>query len=326
MKITPSIAKIHTFIKEKQLIGPNHTIIVGLSGGPDSVFLLHVLVAFQSISPITLIAAHLDHEWRAQSHQDVIFCQQLCDRLAVRLVSRKISDLSLNLKFNGSQEDMGRKARRFFLEQVCAENKAQAIAVGHHAQDQQETFFIRLLRGTSLSGLTAMKPSEGNYIRPLLLTDKTEIMAYLELHAITFIIDSSNESMAYLHNRIRATVIPALKTCDARFDTNFLNTLERLQETESFLEDITCQTFHTIASQTDVWRINCKRLIDLHPILRYRLILYWFCMERIPFTPSQAFFDEVLRFLDSTDSKKHALHTHWVIVKRKNLSWVEKII
>lgn len=320
------IAKLHSFIKNHSLVQLNSTIVIGLSGGPDSVFLLHVLASLRQDYGIKLIAAHLDHEWREQSHLDAQFCLQLCHELDVRLVSQKISALGLNLKFNGSKEDIGRKARRFFLEKVKADHHAHAIALGHHAQDQQETFFIRLLRGASLSGLTAMKQQEGVYIRPLLAINKSEILEYLQIHNIPFIIDPSNESDIYLRNRIRSSVLPALNKCDARFDANFMATMQRLQDTESFLEDLAVQTFATIAQKTDVWRIDCTQLIALHSTLRYRTLLYWFCIERIPFTPSQSFFDEIVRFLDSNDSKKHTLHSQWAIVKKKNLAWIEKKI
>lgn len=320
------IPTLHTFIKKEQLIIADSTIIIGLSGGPDSVFLAHFLANLQKEYNLRLIAAHLDHEWRTESFKDIQFCQQLCDNLGIKLVSQKISDLGLTLKFNGSKEEIGRKARRFFLEKVRAQMNAQAIALGHHAQDQQETFFIRLLRGASLSGLTAMKPKEGVYIRPLLHTHKADIVAFLKSNAMPYIIDPSNESDIYLRNRIRSNVIPALKLCDARFDANFMTTMQRLQETESFLDELTQHTFQAIATHTDLWRIDCAQLIALHPSLRYRILLHWFCQEQIPFIPSQSFFDEIIRFLNSPASRKHTLHTHWVLVKKKNLAWVEKII
>lgn len=320
------ISTIHSFITINRLLTPSSKIIVGLSGGPDSVFLMHVLIRLQKEYSLTIIAAHLDHEWRAESFKDVQFCTELCTKLGIQLIVQKISDLGLNLKFNGSKEEMGRKARRFFLEKVCAEQQAQAIALGHHAQDQQETFFIRLLRGASLTGLTAMKIQEQRYIRPLLHTNKSDILAYLQENAIPFIIDPTNASDTYLRNRIRAQVIPALKVCDARFDANFMATMQRLQETESFLDDLAAQSFKTIATQADKWHIDLPQFITLHPALRYRLLLHWFCLEHIPFTPSQSFFDEVIRFLESPTNRKHALHTHWVLVKKKNLAWIEKKI
>ena len=149
------------------LIAESSKIILGLSGGPDSIYLLHKLASLRNTGTIKeLIAAHLDHEWRQDSAKDVAFCKQACKSLNVPFVSKKLSEL--NLSFKGSPEEIGRNARRYFLEQIRTKHNADLIALGHHLQDQEETFFIRLIRGTSLSGLCAMWPKKGFYIRPLL--------------------------------------------------------------------------------------------------------------------------------------------------------------
>src|SRR5579872_4562008 len=235
----PLFQRINSYISQHNLIPPNSTIILGLSGGPDSVFLAHLLADMQKKGLCTVIAAHLDHQWRTDSANDVQFCQALAEQLGITFVSTSIDNLSLSVKFNGSKEEMGRRMRRHFFEQVKNEHEAHAIALAHHADDQQETFFIRLLRGASLTGLTGMKPHHGDYIRPLLEISKAEILDYLTAHQITYLIDPTNESDAYLRNRIRNTVIPALTATDNRFSANFMATLHRLQETEEFLDHLT---------------------------------------------------------------------------------------
>src|SRR5579859_1867935 len=137
------LAQIHQFIKEHKLIPENRTIVLGLSGGPDSIFLLHVLADMHKHNHISLVAAHLDHEWRSNSHQDALFCKRTADALGIPYVQAKASELGLNIKKNGSQEEYGRKLRRAYLESVARGHNAQAIALAHHAQDQEETFFIR---------------------------------------------------------------------------------------------------------------------------------------------------------------------------------------
>ncbi len=149
----PLYTQITTFSNQHNLIPPHATLIVGLSGGPDSVLLLHYLAALAHTHNLTLIAAHLDHEWRPDSYKDVEFCQELTQRLGIKLVASKLSDLSLSRKFNGSKEEYARSMRRHFLEQIQHQYHANFIALAHHADDQQETFFIRMMRGTSLSGL-----------------------------------------------------------------------------------------------------------------------------------------------------------------------------
>ena len=310
---------INQYCKQHQLIPHGSKIIVGLSGGPDSVFLLYALNSIKDAYNMSLVAAHLNHEWREEAEKDAQFCQALAQKLGIQFESQKISELNLLLKFNGSKEEIGRKARRAFFEKIKTKYEAQAIALGHHAQDQQETFFIRLVRGASLSGLCAMKPKDGDYIRPLLKINKADILAYLQINDIDYLTDPSNVSDAYLRNRIRKKVLPALEEVDARFNQNFENTLDRLQETEEFLTQLTIQTFNTITqSEAETIKIDIEQLLSLQPIMPYRVILHWLISHKVKFPLSQSFLDELIRFLLSTESKEHQLHQNWRIIKKRN--------
>ena len=110
----------------------NITIIVGLSGGPDSVFLLHVLNHLQKQNPkIKIIATHLDHQWRTESWRDIEFCSELCKKLNIEFIARKAEELNLDIKFNGSKEEIGRKMRRALFKQILKEKNADFIALAH---------------------------------------------------------------------------------------------------------------------------------------------------------------------------------------------------
>jgi len=313
--------KIKDFIKKYNLIPKDAKIVLGLSGGPDSVFLLHLLSKLKEEGVVEkIIAAHLDHEWRPDSSQDEQFCAKLAKEYGVSYASAKISDLGLDLKFEGSQEELGRRTRRYFLEMVKKEHDADLIALAHHAQDQEETFFIRLIRGTSLSGLTAMNPKHGCYIRPLLETNKQDLVNYLDEHNIPYLIDPSNVSQDFLRNRIRTQVIPALKKCDARFEQNFQATIHRLQKTEQFLEKLTCDIFNKIATEKEgVFYINLKSLLSLDQVILYRILIHWLIKQNVKFPVSEGFLDEMLKFLKQPGSKKHQLHKNWALVKKRDI-------
>jgi len=321
MAINKLTEQIHTFIQQHNLFPKCSRIVLGLSGGPDSIFLLHLLANLHKQDIITLHAAHLDHEWRAESAQDVQFCREATEALGIPLVTKKISELSSQAKWGGSQEEFGRKMRRQFLELIAKEVDASAIALAHHLQDQEETFFIRLIRGSSLTGLTAMRAQHGMYVRPLLATNKDDIIAYLDAHQITYLTDPSNESPKFLRNRIRNTALPPLRACDKRFDQNFLTTLNRLKETEDFLEQLTHSIFkeitHTVQEKIE---LNINKLFNLHPIMQYRILMHWLVQSHVPFPPTQKFLDEILRFMLQRGSKTHAIHEQWSIMKQKNWS------
>lgn len=311
------ISTVHSHILEHQLIYPGSTVILGLSGGPDSLFLLHALIPLHANKTITLIAAHVDHEWRVDSSADVEFCRSVTQALGVELVHSKLSELATSFKFNGSKEEWGRKARRSFFEHVADTYNAQHIALAHHADDQQETFFIRLLRGASLTGLTGIKWKQGRYIRPLLGIYKQDILAYLHEHDIAYLTDPSNTAPDFLRNRIRSEVIPALRSCDARFDTTIATTINRLQETEQFLDSLTHETYQTLRVETspDTQALKLASFLTLHHVLQQRILIYWFCKAQVPFNPSQALLNEVMRFLKLPGNKEHHLYPGWCIKK-----------
>jgi tRNA(Ile)-lysidine synthase len=317
--------KIENFVKKHVLIKRNNKLVVGLSGGPDSVFLLHFLASLQKEYNLTLIAAHLNHEWRVEADQEQKDCEALAQKLNIPFVTAKRSELSATIPYNGSQEEYGRKMRRYFFEKVLHEHNANSIALAHHAQDQEETFFIRLIRGSSLTGLTAIKPQHGVYIRPLLETHKSEILNWLYEHNIPYAIDKTNDSSDYLRNRIRMNVLPALRTCDERFASNFISTLNRLQSTEQFLEQLTCSTFDTVSEIKDNQRhINIPQLLALNETLRTRVLMHWLISTNVPFPTTQAFLDEILRFLQNKNGGTHAAHQKWSIVKKQKNTFIIK--
>ena len=323
--MTNFINNIHAFIAQNNLIPENSTIIVGLSGGPDSVFLLNLLHGLHKQKNIKIIAAHLDHGWRKNSAEDIIFCQNICDQLGITFVHTNASALPDSLKEKGSLEEIGRRMRRYYLQQVLTKYNADLIALGHHLQDQEETFFIRLIRGSTLSGLTCMKPRDGVYIRPLLETNKKDIVTYLDQHTITYLTDPSNESESFLRNRIRLNVLPALQKCDERFNANFLRTLHNLQETEIYLQNLTVKAFEALADQqNNVWHLDLKKLRMLDPFMQKRLVLHWLIAEQVPFVPTEKFLQEIIRFLHQPEGKKHQMHETWSISKKQHSAHIEK--
>lgn len=317
------INQVHQYISQHNLVPEHSKIIVGLSGGPDSVFLLHLFAEYHRQGKIELRAVHLDHQWRPDSSKDVEFCRQLCDSLSIEFISATAADLPIKIKSNGSQEEIGRRMRRYFLQKVREDYSADFIALGHHAQDQQETFFIRLIRGTTLSGLTAMKPKDGVYIRPLLETNKSDIVAYLNDHTIAYLIDPTNEAESFLRNRIRKKVLPALQECDARFNNNFLRTMHNLRDAENFLSNLTSTVFAQIITiDTDKISMNLEQFHQLDPYLQNRVIIHWLINSQVPFTPTETFIDEIMRFLEQPEDKEHHIHHAWYIKKQHNKAFI----
>ncbi len=319
--------KIETNIKN--IIEKKLKIILGLSGGPDSIFLFHFLKYLHDQNKITLIAAHLDHGWRKESIEDVKFCQSLCNKNNIPLIHEHANNLCANLKFNGSKEELGRKLRRTFFENVLKKEKADFVALGHHQQDQQETFFWRIIRGSSLCGLTCMKKTDSFYIRPLLNINKQEILNYLEENKIKYLIDKTNNSDCFLRNRIRKYVLPAIQKADDRFNAKFESTIKHLQEEELFLKKLTHNSFETVftkklKAEQLLYCGNLKSFLNIDKVLQKRILIYWLNKEKVTFSASDKYFNEILRFLSNTRGGSHQLYLSWKLNKKKNLFWIEK--
>lgn len=323
----PLFKQVKAYIAQNNLIKNGDTIILGLSGGPDSVFLLHYLRSLQNELSLQIIAAHLNHEWRESAQKDEDFCKQLCTSLQVQFISRKISEISVKKKYNGSKEELARNARRQFFEELAQEYNANSIALAHHAQDQQETFFVRLLRGSSLSGLVGMKPRDGAYIRPLLETNKEEIVSYLHSHNLEYCTDETNYSPNFLRNRIRSTIVPALSAVDDRFDKTFAKTLQQLQNTEDYLQQNSKEIFNNvIIRENGHYSLSCNAFTTLHPAIKQRIILLWLCAYNVPFEVNQSFFNEVIRFLENGIASVHHIHKNWSIIKKNKRAIIQRSI
>lgn len=311
----------------KDIFATNPKIILGLSGGPDSIFLYEFLKELHKNNKIELICAHFDHEWRTESAKDWQFCKKLCLKDNIEFIGGKSSELNLNIKFNGSKEEIGRILRHTFLKKILLNKNAKYIALAHHLKDQQETFIWRIIRGTTLSGLTCMKKIDTPYIRPLLNIDKKEILNYLNNNKIEYLIDHTNESDNYLRNRIRKYVIPAIEKSDDRFDKKFITTLMLLQEEEDFLKNLTLINFNKIfeiSSNNNKYIGNLKEFKSLDKVLQKRTLILLFCKEKLKFNLSNNYLNEVLRFIENKNGGSHQISTKFKITKKQNNFWVEQ--
>ncbi len=316
------LKKVNNYVEKHELVKPNQTIVVGFSGGPDSTFLLHYFMHIKTKYNLTIIAAHLDHEWRTSSFDDKLFCEKFCKKNTVPFIAARASELGVKQKKGGSKEELGRTLRRAFFQYVKDKYQADSIALAHHLDDQLETFFIRLLRGASITGLSAMRARHDDYIRPLLCLQKQEILAYLEQHHIPFVIDPTNISPEFLRNRIRLSLIPALEAVDKRYYTNIQKTIINLQETDKFLQKLAQQKLAEITD--DKQTLNIKKFLALDIFLQKLVLTQWLYSAQVSFTLTNKFIDEILRFFSNTKSTTHTFN-QWSIIKKRGQATIIKI-
>jgi len=306
------------------IIPHNSKLIIGLSGGPDSVFLVHQLAQLQKELNLELIAAHLNHGWRQEATRDEQFCRDLAAHYNIPFIAAHASEFP-EIKENGSQEALGRNLRRAFFKKVSQEHGNAPVALAHHQDDQIETFFIRLIRGAGLQGLRGMKPHDGIYIRPLLNMTKAEILDYLHTHNIPYCIDHTNEHDTYLRNRIRKYAIPALRSCDERIETSLMRTMGHFAQLDDFVQQQVAATF-TALTETRAGKswLSLEKFFALHPFMQHQIVLHWLCSERVPFTPSQRLFEEIMRFLKQPGDGMHQIHQNWNLMKQDSYVQIQK--
>ncbi|MBP6892529.1 tRNA lysidine(34) synthetase TilS [Candidatus Babeliales bacterium] len=310
-------------------ISPNSTIIVGFSGGPDSVCLLTLLHKLAPTLNLKIIAAHLDHQWRKESGKDADWCEKFCNDHNIIFESKNATELNFNIKYNGSKEELGRKLRRLFFEEIAKKYHAEKIALAHHGDDQLETFFIRMARGSSIAGLSGIKIFDGLYVRPLLHVSKQEILNYLSHHKIDFLTDATNTDPKYLRNRIRHTLLPQLTQIDHRFHENIKNSMIHFQKTDAFLHQTMLKVVQKISntnfdkcldqgSKAEMTKtgIHIPSFLQLHEIMQHRILMHLFIQNNITLIPSTALFEELLRFLKTGKNSSHKLHPTLGIFKQ----------
>jgi tRNA(Ile)-lysidine synthase len=190
-------------------------IVVGLSGGADSVSLLMILKRISRSRHLNIYAAHMDHGYHRQSATQAKFCRDLCHALSVPFYLKRISLLSLAKKNGGSLEEVARFERYRFFGEVCKKTGAKLVATAHTLDDQAETVLMRLLRGTGFRGLVAIpwKRRENNFtlIRPLLYCEKESLVSWLRSEKISFCDDPTNVDEAFTRNFVRRRLIPLLE-------------------------------------------------------------------------------------------------------------------
>ena len=229
-----SIDKIKAVIKENELIKEGERVVVGVSGGADSVCLL--LVLKEIMPPECITAVHINHGIRGdEAARDEDFVLQLCKRQDIRLEIRRL-DVPLFARENKiSEEEAGRVLRYRVFEEIRLLYKADKIAVAHNLNDVAETFLMNLSRGSGITGLTGIKLRNGVLIRPLIKTSRTEIEEIVTYLGESFITDSTNNSLIYTRNRIRKRIIPELEEVNERAVSHINDACDRLEKIEGYI-------------------------------------------------------------------------------------------
>lgn len=239
--------KVIEYINDNELIKAEDKILVALSGGPDSVCMLHILYKLKDMLNIELGAIHINHMLRGdESDKDEKYIGNLCSELGINYYVKRIDIECVANDTNVSLEVAGRNERYRAFEEIREKHGYNKIAVAHNANDQAETVLMRMMRGTGLEGLTGIKAKrEDGIIRPILCLNRKEIEDYCEENKLNPRIDQSNHERIYSRNRVRLDIIPYMKE---HFNEDIVETLNRmvslLQKDNEFIEEYSKECYN----------------------------------------------------------------------------------
>ena len=291
--------KVIDFIQRHSLVSPGEIVVVGVSGGADSVCLLHVLAKWRKGLGINLHIAHLNHQLRGvESEADAKYVSHLAGSLGIPVTIDRQDVAAYRLGRNFSIEEAARELRYAFLARVAGEVGANRIAVGHTRDDQVETILMHILRGTGITGLCGLAPcspmaydSQGMsvraedlsvgtgqrsnllVIRPLLDITREETASYCQEHQLDPRIDSSNVSLSFFRNRIRLQLLPQLRQYNPSVDQALLRLANIAKEGSAFIEQQASGLWDEVAKQeNNAIYLDRKQIASL-PIALQRQLL-----------------------------------------------------
>ena len=221
--------KVKNNILQNELIKDKDKIVLGVSGGPDSVFLLHVLNKIKEEKLITfdITIAHINHGIREEAKHDQEFVEELATKLGYKYYSLEVNVSKIAEEQKISEEECGRNIRYEFFNKILKEKGCNKIAVAHNKTDNVETVLMNFIRGAGISGMKGMDLKTNNVIRPMLNINKVDILEYLKENNIEYVIDKTNSENIYTRNKIRNDLI---KKIEDEYNPNFLDTVTRMIE------------------------------------------------------------------------------------------------
>jgi len=274
----PFVREVFQTISRFNMIRKKETILVCVSGGPDSVTLVRVLLYLKERLNITTLGiAHLNHGIRGEeSNGDEAFTKDLAARFCLPFFTKTMDIMGLAKKEHLSLEEAGRNARYAFFTKTADANGFTKIAMGHTLDDNAEQVLMNLIRGSGPKGLSGIPPvRENRFIRPLIQMPKSRILAFLKEKNQSFVLDSSNTDESYLRNKIRHNLIPRL---EHQFNPEIKSSLDRLshilRQEEDFLEDQAAQAFKRCLIKQEECRVTLSipALTQSHPAIINRVL------------------------------------------------------
>lgn len=304
--------------KKESLVENGDRIVVGFSGGPDSVFLVEMLLKLREKIDFDIVLVHVNHLLRGEEAQrDEDFSINYGKSKGLKVFARKINITSLGKEKGLSLEEAGREARYSFYKEVLEKSNSNKIALAHNKDDQIETFMFRLTRGTGLSGLEGIATKRDRYIRPISEIYKSEIVNYLDENNISYCIDSTNLENEFTRNSIRIDLIPFIeKRYNPKFKDKIFSLIEEIRDINIFIEKEIEQFSY---NET----INIESILKFPKSIRGKILskyLYKYGLE-----VNRKKISLIESILEKGGSQEISLDSQYILKKEYNILKIQKI-
>lgn len=282
----PVEEQVYNCIKKYNLINENDKLVIGVSGGPDSICILHVLNLLKEKLNFEMYVAHINHMIREEADMETKYVQEFCENIGIKCFTKKVDVQKFANEQKKGTEESGRIIRYNFFDEVAKKVSANKIVTAHNSNDNVETVLLNIIRGSGLSGLKGIEPiSKNKYIRPLIETSRADIEEYCKINKLNPKIDKTNLENIYKRNKIRNDLIPYIQK---EFNPNIFKTINRLSEVAReeniYMEKMTEKTFENIcvddslaigtASSAHHMVLDLKKFNDLELVIKRRVIIY----------------------------------------------------
>lgn len=251
-----------------ELVLENQTVVTAISGGPDSMALLHILIELRKTKNFNIVCAHVNHKLRVESENEKILVENFCNKNNIIFEYMEINNYSA-----GNFHDQARQIRYKFFDEMVMKHNAKYLFTAHHGDDLIETILMRISRGSTLHGYSGFNKINkvNNYyvVKPLVFVTKQQLLEYVETNGINYAIDKSNEKDVYTRNRYRKYILPFLKEENKNIHKKYLKFSEQLQKNENFIDEELNKILPEVVSNQ---KLNISKFLNLNIVLKERII------------------------------------------------------
>ncbi len=276
------LLKVLNTIKKYNLIQNGDKLVLGVSGGPDSICMLNILNNIRNDNIFNLnyeiVVAHINHMIREEAKEDELFVKNFCEKNNIEFYSKSIDVQKIANNNKIGTEEAGRKVRYDFFDEILQKTNSNKIAIAHNKNDKVETIIMNILRGSGIVGLRGIEPIKSHkYIRPLIECERDDIEEYCKINNLEPRIDKTNFENIYSRNKTRNVVIPYIKK---EFNPNIIQTIDRLsdlvKEEDDYLQMVVEKKYQELIIQesSNEFILNLKKFNQQEKVIKSRILLY----------------------------------------------------